>query len=132
MAVITDEVRDGRPVIGYGFNSNGRYGARGLLQDRFIPRLASMTMDTLYTGAMFLTEKEGGSDVGQVKTLARGFATLGGMEHDEEALRAIANAAKLQAAIEPYFEGVRATRREEPEPAPEPKPKPRGGVRQVN
>ena len=68
-----------------------------------------------------------------VKTLARGFATLGEMEHDEEALRAIANAAKLQAAIEPYFEGVKATRREEPEPEPEPKPKPRGGgVRQVN
>ena len=39
VAVITDVVRDGRPVIGYGFNSNGRYGARGLLQDRFIPRL---------------------------------------------------------------------------------------------
>lgn len=42
------------------------------LQDRFIPRLASMDMDTLYTGAMFLTEKEGGSDVGQVKTIAKG------------------------------------------------------------
>jgi L-alanine-DL-glutamate epimerase-like enolase superfamily enzyme len=39
VAVITDVVRDGRPVVGYGFNSNGRYGARGLLQDRFIPRL---------------------------------------------------------------------------------------------
>jgi L-alanine-DL-glutamate epimerase-like enolase superfamily enzyme len=39
VALITDVVRDGRPVIGYGFNSNGRYGARGLLQDRFIPRL---------------------------------------------------------------------------------------------
>ena len=39
VAIITDVVRDGRPVVGYGFNSNGRYGARGLLQDRFIPRL---------------------------------------------------------------------------------------------
>lgn len=42
------------------------------LQDRFIPRLASMDLATLYTGAMFLTEKEGGSDVGQVKTIAKG------------------------------------------------------------
>ena len=28
-AVITDVVRDGQPVIGYGFNSNGRYAAGG-------------------------------------------------------------------------------------------------------
>ncbi len=42
------------------------------LQQRFIPRLASMEMEKLYTGAMFLTEKEGGSDVGQVKTVAKG------------------------------------------------------------
>jgi len=39
VAVMTDVVRDGRPVIGYGFNSNGRYAPRGLLVDRFIPRL---------------------------------------------------------------------------------------------
>jgi D(-)-tartrate dehydratase len=39
VAVVTDVERDGRHVVGYGFNSNGRYGARGLLQDRFIPRL---------------------------------------------------------------------------------------------
>ena len=26
VAVVTDVVRDGKPVIGYGFNSNGRYG----------------------------------------------------------------------------------------------------------
>src|SRR3954462_10410069 len=39
VAIITDVVRDGRRVIGYGFNSYGRYGARGLLPGRFIPRL---------------------------------------------------------------------------------------------
>ena len=49
VAVITDVVRDGRPVIGYGFNSNGRYGARGLLQDRFIPRLLDADPRTLLT-----------------------------------------------------------------------------------
>ena len=41
VAVLTDVVRDGRPVIGYGFNSNGRYAPRGLLVDRFIPRLTA-------------------------------------------------------------------------------------------
>jgi hypothetical protein len=27
VAIITDVIRDGRPVIGYGSNSNGRYGS---------------------------------------------------------------------------------------------------------
>ncbi len=39
VAVVTDVVRDGRPVIGYGFNSNGRYGAGSLMRERFLPRL---------------------------------------------------------------------------------------------
>ena len=42
VAVITDVERDGKPVIGYGFNSNGRYAARGLLAERFLPRLEAM------------------------------------------------------------------------------------------
>ncbi|MCC6791862.1 MAG: mandelate racemase/muconate lactonizing enzyme family protein [Thermomicrobiales bacterium] len=51
VAVVTDVVRDGRPVIGYGFNSNGRYAPTGLLNERFIPRLmeaepASLTDET--------------------------------------------------------------------------------------
>ena len=39
VAVITDVIRDGKPVIGYGFNSNGRYGQGMLMRERFIPRL---------------------------------------------------------------------------------------------
>src|SRR5919106_1510961 len=39
VAVVTDAVREGRPVIGFGFNSNGRYAPQGLLRERFIPRL---------------------------------------------------------------------------------------------
>ena len=39
VAVVTDVVRDGKPVIGYGFNSNGRYGQGGLIRERFFPRL---------------------------------------------------------------------------------------------
>ncbi len=39
LAVITDVMRDGKRVVGFGFNSNGRYAPSGLLRDRFIPRL---------------------------------------------------------------------------------------------
>jgi L-alanine-DL-glutamate epimerase-like enolase superfamily enzyme len=39
VAVVTNVERNGRPVIGYGFNSNGRYGQGGLIRERFMPRL---------------------------------------------------------------------------------------------
>ena len=29
VAVVTDRVADGRPVVGFGFNSNGRYAPQG-------------------------------------------------------------------------------------------------------
>ncbi|HMR33857.1 MAG TPA: mandelate racemase/muconate lactonizing enzyme family protein [Geminicoccaceae bacterium] len=39
VALVTDVVRDGKPVVGYGFNSNGRYGQGALMRERFFPRL---------------------------------------------------------------------------------------------
>src|SRR2546425_10470255 len=39
VAVVTNVVRDGRRVVGYGFNSNGRYGQGGLIRERFAGRL---------------------------------------------------------------------------------------------
>ena len=39
VAVVTNVIRDGKPVVGYGFNSNGRYGQGGLIRERFAPRL---------------------------------------------------------------------------------------------
>src|ERR1700742_568953 len=39
VAVVTDVVRYGRRVVGYGFNSNGRYGQGGLIRDRFRDRI---------------------------------------------------------------------------------------------
>jgi len=39
VAVITDVIRDGRPVVGYGFASVGRYAQGGLIRERFAPRL---------------------------------------------------------------------------------------------
>jgi len=51
VAVVTDVIRDGKPVIGYGFNSNGRYAASGLLNERFLPRLREAESDSLLTEA---------------------------------------------------------------------------------
>ncbi len=47
LALITDVIREGKPVIGFGFNSNGRYAPSGLLHDRFIPRLKAADPKTL-------------------------------------------------------------------------------------
>jgi D(-)-tartrate dehydratase len=47
VAVVTDVVRDGKPVIGYGFNSNGRYGQGALIRERFRPRLLEATPQSL-------------------------------------------------------------------------------------
>ncbi len=72
VAVVTDVVRDGRPVIGYGFNSNGRYGQGSLMRERIIPRVLEAEPESLVdeTGdnldphkiwaAMFKNEKPGG------------------------------------------------------------------------
>src|SRR5438046_3990268 len=72
VAVVTDVVRDGQPVVGYGFNSNGRYGQGGLMRERFVPRLLEADPTTLLdvTGenidpdrawaAMMINEKPGG------------------------------------------------------------------------
>src|SRR6202161_1199956 len=47
VAVVTDVVRDGKKVVGYGFNSNGRYGQGGLIRERFAPRLMEADPRTL-------------------------------------------------------------------------------------
>ena len=39
VAVVTNVERDGKRVVGYGFNSNGRYGQGGLIRERFAPRI---------------------------------------------------------------------------------------------
>src|ERR1700748_2373753 len=51
VAVVTDVVRDGRTVVGYGFNSNGRYGQGGLIRERFAPRLREADPTTLLNDA---------------------------------------------------------------------------------
>src|SRR6202023_4298588 len=51
VAVVTDVERDGKPVVGYGFNSNGRYGQGGLIRERFAPRLLEADPKTLLNDA---------------------------------------------------------------------------------
>jgi L-alanine-DL-glutamate epimerase-like enolase superfamily enzyme len=41
VAVISDVVRDGAPLVGFGFNSNGRYSAGGIIRQRLIPRITA-------------------------------------------------------------------------------------------
>lgn len=47
VAVITDVMRDGRPVAGFAFNSTGRYACGAQMRDRFIPRLLKARPETL-------------------------------------------------------------------------------------
>lgn len=51
VAIVTDVMRDGAPVVGYGFNSNGRYGVGGLLRERFISRLLDAEPQALLNDA---------------------------------------------------------------------------------
>ncbi len=72
VAVVTDVVRDGRRVVGYGFNSNGRYGQGGLIRERFRDRILTADPATLMNddgtnldghriwAAMMQNEKPGG------------------------------------------------------------------------
>jgi L-alanine-DL-glutamate epimerase-like enolase superfamily enzyme len=72
VAVVTDVVRDGRRVVGYGFNSNGRYGQGGLIRERFRPRILEAAPASLLDAtaenldpdrvwaAMMTNEKPGG------------------------------------------------------------------------
>jgi L-alanine-DL-glutamate epimerase-like enolase superfamily enzyme len=47
VAVISDVVRDGKPLVGYAFNSTGRYACGSQMRDRFIPRILKAQPDTL-------------------------------------------------------------------------------------
>jgi L-alanine-DL-glutamate epimerase-like enolase superfamily enzyme len=62
VAVVTDVVRKGTPVVGYGFSSIGRFAQSGLIRERFAPRLmktADVSPLEAWT-AMMAGEKPGG------------------------------------------------------------------------
>jgi L-alanine-DL-glutamate epimerase-like enolase superfamily enzyme len=72
VAVITDVIRDGKPVIGFAFNSTGRYACGAQMRARFIPRILEAPPASLLTaagdnfdpekvlGLMMRNEKSGG------------------------------------------------------------------------
>ena len=72
VAVVTDVIKDGRRVVGYGFNSNGRYGQGGLIRERFRGRILEAEPKSLLAdegsnldphriwAAMMSNEKPGG------------------------------------------------------------------------
>src|SRR4051812_13570311 len=72
VAVVTDVIRDRKPVAGFAFNSTGRYACGAQMRARFIPRILNTPPDTLLDdtgenlapaeilGAMMQREKSGG------------------------------------------------------------------------
>lgn len=72
VAIETDVVRDGKPVVGLGFCSNGRYAQSGIMRERLIPRIMETAPEALLDddggnvspervwAAMLRNEKPGG------------------------------------------------------------------------
>ncbi len=59
VAVITDVVREGKPVVGFAFNSTGRYACGAQMRARFVPRILAADPDSLLNdaGTNFAPEK---------------------------------------------------------------------------
>jgi D(-)-tartrate dehydratase len=51
VAVATDVIREGRPVVGFSFNSTGRYACGAQMRDRLIPRIMKATPESLLNEA---------------------------------------------------------------------------------
>jgi len=51
VAVITDVIRDGKPVVGFAFNSTGRYACGAQMRDRLIPRIMKANPESLLNDA---------------------------------------------------------------------------------
>jgi L-alanine-DL-glutamate epimerase-like enolase superfamily enzyme len=47
VCVVSDVVRDGRPLVGYGYSAPGRYAQGEILRDRLIPRVLAAAPDGL-------------------------------------------------------------------------------------
>lgn len=59
LAIVTDQVRNGKPVVGLSFNSIGRFDQSGIIRTRMIPRLLEAAPETLIdqTSGLFSPEK---------------------------------------------------------------------------
>lgn len=47
VAIVSDVIRNGKPVTGFAFDSIGRYAQGGILRDRILPRLKAAASDAL-------------------------------------------------------------------------------------
>ena len=63
VAVITDVIRGGKPIIGYSFNSTGRYACGEQMRSRLIPRILEADPELLLD--------EAGNNLDPAKILAR-------------------------------------------------------------
>jgi D(-)-tartrate dehydratase len=104
VAVVSDVMRNGKPVTGYAFNSIGRYAQQGLLRERFIPRLLTAPPTALLddhgdafdparaTVIMMRNEKPGGHGdrAAAIGALELALWDLNAKLRDEPAYRTIA------------------------------------------
>jgi L-alanine-DL-glutamate epimerase-like enolase superfamily enzyme len=51
VAIVTDVVRNGRPVVGYGFSGTGRYSQNAICRERMIPRILAAKPESLLNDA---------------------------------------------------------------------------------
>jgi len=107
VAVVSDVIRNGRPITGYAFNSIGRYAQDGLMRERFIPRLLTAAPEALLNDAndafcpgraaeiMMRNEKPGGHGdrAAAIGALELAFWDLNAKLRDEPAYCTIARQA---------------------------------------
>ena len=112
VAVVTDVIRDGKPVVGYGFNSNGRYGQGGLMRERFMPRLLEADPTTLLDDsgdnldphkvwAAMMTQREAGRPrraLGRDRHHRHGGVGRGGQDRRQAAVPAAGRALRRRQA----------------------------------
>jgi D(-)-tartrate dehydratase len=78
VAVLTDVMREGRPVTGFAFNSTGRYACGAAMRARFIPRILAADPQSL------LDEREENLDPGKILAVMMRREKSGG--HSERSI----------------------------------------------
>jgi L-alanine-DL-glutamate epimerase-like enolase superfamily enzyme len=77
VAVITDTIRNGKPVCGFAFNSTGRYASGAQMRARFIPRI-------LAADPALLLDAEGRFDLAEMLAMMMKREKAGG--HSERSI----------------------------------------------
>ena len=95
VAIVSDVVRQGRPVVGFGFNSIGRFAQPGILDRRLIPRLLEASPEALLS--------ESGFDPQKVRDVAMQNEKPGGHGDRAGAVAALELAAFCIDAIDPIY-----------------------------